>query len=143
MQDCDVDAVLQIESQTLSSWSGSSVRSELQRSTRSVFVAEDDHLGMRQIVGWYSASSTPPEAELLKIAVKSNKRRQGVGSGLLEHLFSELVGEGIEDLFLEVRSQNISALTLYIKMGFVEVGCRLAYYPEPIDDALILVKKIE
>ena len=44
-------------------------------------------------------------------------------------------------LTLEVRASNAPAISLYQKMGFVQVGRRPNYYHNPKEDALILRKE--
>lgn len=95
------------------------------------------------IVGWCSAATCFPEAELLKLTVKKAKRSQGIGQMLLEHLTNDLIEKGYATLFLEVRAKNLPALNLYLKNGFVETGLRRDYYKDPNDDALILHKKLQ
>ncbi len=43
---------------------------------------------------------------------------------------------------LEVRESNIPAINLYKKFGFLEHGKRPRYYQAPIEDAIIMWKRI-
>jgi ribosomal-protein-alanine N-acetyltransferase len=94
------------------------------------------------LLGWCACRIMRPEAELLKIAVTSKRRRERLGEMLFRHLLDVLDGKGITALFLEVRSQNAPALRFYERYGFGRVGVRRRYYTNPEDDALILRKTL-
>lgn len=135
----DLGAVSEIERTTLTPWSLDSLRQELAVREGRCFVALDT--GQR-IVGWYACRRVCPEAELLKITVVEQERKQGIGSILLQHLLADLQGQSFKALYLEVRAQNKPAIALYNSHGFYKVGMRRAYYSEPQDDALLLRKDI-
>ena len=80
------------------------------------------------------------EAHLLNISVVRAAQRRGLGSRLLEHLFSVARSSGIRQFFLEVRPSNLAALALYRRAGFVEIGRRKGYYPSPEgrEDAIVM-----
>jgi ribosomal-protein-alanine N-acetyltransferase len=69
------------------------------------------------------------EAELLSMAVAPDYQRQGLGAILLENVISHAKRKKVEKLHLELRQSNLSALKLYQKYGFEQVGERKAYYP--------------
>ena len=139
MVEADVTAVQCLEQQTLSPWSLRSIREELNQKLGEMFVAEVE-IGPHftpEIVGWCATRLIAPEAELLKIAVDQHSRRAGIATALLSHLTLLLSQRSIELLFLEVRSQNHSALSFYIKSDFLQIGVRPGYYTNPSDSALI------
>jgi tRNA threonylcarbamoyladenosine biosynthesis protein TsaB len=74
------------------------------------------------------------EAEILTLGIDPNLRRRGAGKALLEGLKSLK----IPNLFLEVASRNLDAISLYKQAGFTQAGLRKAYYAKTGDDALIL-----
>ncbi len=80
------------------------------------------------------------EAHLLNISVVRAAQRRGLGSRLLEYLLSIAWGEGVRQFFLEVRPSNLSALALYQRAGFVEIGRRKGYYPsqDGREDAIVM-----
>ncbi len=142
MVEADVSAVHCIEQRILSPWSLLSIREELNQKMGEMFVAEVEAGSdfTPEIVGWCATRLIAPEAELLKIAVDQRSRRAGVATALLNHLTHFLSQRSIELLFLEVRSQNQSALNFYIKSGFLQIGIRPGYYSNPSDSALIYQK---
>ncbi|MBP3857489.1 MAG: GNAT family N-acetyltransferase [Ruminiclostridium sp.] len=80
------------------------------------------------------------EAELYRIAVLPEKRRAGAGAGLLGRFVDECLSRGAERVFLEVRSRNVPAVTLYEHSGFTLIAKRKNYYGD--DDALIYKRDI-
>ena len=85
---------------------------------------------------------TVDEGQITNIAVHPDYRRQGIGQELVERLCELLRERGSKGLLLEVRVSNGSAIALYEKLGFVQVGLRRNYYRNPKEDALILRKAL-
>jgi ribosomal-protein-alanine acetyltransferase len=79
---------------------------------------------------------SPPEREILNVAVASAFRRQGVATALLRHHLAKGVIH-----FLEVRESNAAALALYRKIGFRQVGRREDYYRNPVEAAIVMQMK--
>ncbi len=85
-------------------------------------------------------SSLLGEGEVLRIGTEKSHLRKGFAMALLEFYFAESRKEGVENIFLEVRSENRKARCLYEKAGFSLVGKRIGYYKKPTDDACIYQK---
>ena len=100
------------------------------------FVAERDGRIIAYILGRLIA----PEAELYRIAVRPSEQRRGVGYRLLDYAVKTSLGLGLEQLFLEVRSENIPAISLYRSFGFKKIGVRKNYYKNPTDDAIVMLR---
>jgi ribosomal-protein-alanine N-acetyltransferase len=83
------------------------------------------------------------EAEILNLAVDSTRRRQGIGSLLMQNALAACKAVGARKIFLEVRDSNEAARKFYLRMGFTEVGRRREYYSRPLEDALILGRTVE
>lgn len=92
------------------------------------------------VVGYIIGKKIPPEGEIYRIAVREDKRQRGVGYRLLSYALKTELGHGVEDVFLEVRSQNLPARALYKSYGFKEISIRKNYYQNPTDDAVIMMK---
>jgi ribosomal-protein-alanine N-acetyltransferase len=75
------------------------------------------------------------------LAVLPAWRGQGLASRLLADVMAEAASLGVDSATLEVRRSNTPALRLYAKAGFVEAGVRRNYYTQPVEDALVLVRK--
>jgi ribosomal-protein-alanine N-acetyltransferase len=78
----------------------------------------------------------------LRIGTAKRFQKRGFAAALLAHLFCILKERGCKSIFLEVRSQNIPAKSLYEKIGFEQIATRHHYYKNPSDDALIYQKKL-
>ncbi len=135
----DLDCVTALEASVLSAWKREQVVAELQRQAGISLVAERV---AGELLGWCCGFGIGREAELLKVTVHSGRRRAGVACALLQALQQFFAAKGMEQLFLEVRSQNVPALALYAKLGFSEVGVRRNYYKYPVDDAHVLACRL-
>ncbi len=85
------------------------------------------------------------EAELLTLAVAPAAQSQGIGAKLMNDFLAEVALRHGESVFLEVAETNQSALRLYARAGFVQMGKRAAYYRAPdvaAINALILARNI-
>ncbi|HWQ08634.1 MAG TPA: GNAT family N-acetyltransferase [Holophaga sp.] len=81
------------------------------------------------------------EAELLRLAVAPEARRQGLARTLLEASERFLAQEGITTLHLEVRVGNEPARALYEAMGWRPQHKRKAYYADG-EDAMVYAKEL-
>ena len=72
----------------------------------------------------------------MNVAVPPDRRREGIASQLLEHLFSEAGPEA--RYTLEVRTSNGGAIAMYERFGFRPAGHRRRYYHDNGEDALIM-----
>jgi ribosomal-protein-alanine N-acetyltransferase len=71
------------------------------------------------------------EAEILTIAVDPAWRHRGVGRDLMREHVQRAALAGAGTLFLEVDADNVPAIKLYHRFGFVKVGERAGYYRRP------------
>jgi ribosomal-protein-alanine N-acetyltransferase len=67
----------------------------------------------------------PYEYEIHTIGVDPTYQGQGIGRHMMEELLAYASGGTI---FLEVRTDNEAAISLYESLGFVNVGLRRRYY---------------
>src|SRR3546814_19570133 len=77
-----------------------------------------------RIAGFAVARATLDEAELMLLAVAPDARGQGLGQRLLEEVIAESRRRAVHRIFLEMRSDNLHALSLYGHAGFIPVGDR-------------------
>lgn len=94
------------------------------------------------IMGFVVASLLAPQAELEIIAVAAHSQHQGVGMRLLVELEERLRQAGIVEIQLEVRASNQPAIGLYRNAGFSQCGLRVRYYADPIEDAVIMSRRL-
>ena len=119
-------------------WSAEGLRSALQRNL-SMRVAEEEEI----VCGLMVFRTMADEAEILNLAVDSTRRRRGIGSRLMKDALAACKAAGVKKVFLEVRDSNQEAQKFYLRMGFTEVGRRREYYSRPLEDALVLARKVE
>lgn len=81
-------------------------------------------------------ADSPPEREILNLAVAARFRRRGIASALLNHALRRTAV-----YFLEVRESNLAAQELYRKFGFIEVARRPNYYQFPMERAIVMKMK--
>lgn len=93
-----------------------------------------------KVVAYVLGRLIAPEGEIYRIAVTPSKRQRGIGYRLLDYATKTSKGQGLERLFLEVRSQNVPAIKLYTAYGFKKIGVRKGYYKHPSDDAVIMLR---
>jgi ribosomal-protein-alanine N-acetyltransferase len=68
------------------------------------------------------------EAHILNICIRADLRGQGLGRKLMHFLLERARAAQMQDIFLEVRPSNPTAIALYVSLGFHQVGIRKAYY---------------
>ncbi len=81
-------------------------------------------------------ADSPPECEILNLAVRRCFRRRGVASALLRQQLARNA-----TYFLEVRESNVVAQTLYRGFGFQEIARRSGYYRSPVETAIVMRMK--
>ncbi len=134
----DVSQIANLEKICFSDpWSENSIASELDNRLSCWLVAEEQG----RVVGYVGSQSVLDMADMMNIAVDPEYRRQGIAEQLILALTQNLMVKGIVALLLEVRVSNASAIALYEKLGFAQVGRRPRYYHNPREDALILRKE--
>jgi [ribosomal protein S18]-alanine N-acetyltransferase len=85
------------------------------------------------------------EAEIFTLCAAPSARRQGIGRGLIEHLFARARRGGARSVGLEVAADNLAARTLYEQLGFIQAGRRRDYYRRggTVVDALLLRRVLQ
>ncbi len=97
------------------------------------------------IVGSMTYSIIKDEAEILQLFILKDYQKKGYGYQALELFINQVcIPNGIAQVLLEVRSDNIWAQHLYSKLGFVEVYVRVNYYKcgDKLIDAKVMLKSI-
>ena len=90
------------------------------------------------IAGYVSVWYQGEEAHITEIAVREERRGNGIGELLLIGSMREAVKYGATVMTLEARVSNFIAQRLYEKYGFKDVGTRKAYYSDNREDAVIM-----
>lgn len=143
MSEHDLLEVVQIEEQSgLSRWGWAAYYAELQGGNRDLMLvarpAESQVLESSPIAGYIVARETAGELHINNFAVRSEYRRRGIGTALLERVLHEARERKANAALLEVRSANVAAQALYKKSGFKAIARRANYYSEPKEDAVVM-----
>ncbi|MFW5439900.1 MAG: ribosomal protein S18-alanine N-acetyltransferase [Methylophilaceae bacterium] len=136
MQEEDLDDIMQIEpSIYLHPWTRGNFNDSLKAGHKAWVTTLEG-----TIIGYTLMMLVLDEAHLLNISVAAPYQKQGLGRVLLTHMIERAKESGVLNMFLEVRSSNVSAITLYEKMGFVETSGRRGYYPakDGREDAVLM-----
>ena len=91
-----------------------------------------------KIVGYIGMYQVLEEGDITNVAVHEKYQRKGIGNALVSTLLKEASKQMIQEVTLEVRVSNQSAIRLYEKNGFVAEGRRKNYYDKPREDAVIM-----
>ena len=89
------------------------------------------------IAGYLCPSLVLDEGEILDVAVRGDCRGLGVGRLLVTEALRVFQEKGALRVYLEVRTSNQAAISLYLALGFRETGRRKRYY-ENGEDALLM-----
>ena len=79
------------------------------------------------------------EGQITNIAVDPLYRRRGYGKCIVNAIIFYALEHGIENISLEVRESNESAIALYSSLGFEKRGIRKNFYRSPIESAIVMV----
>lgn len=82
-----------------------------------------------ELQGFYILEQVGPDYTLMDICVCPESQGKGIAKAMLAHLLQHVKSAGGENVFLEVRESNHSAIALYHAFNFVEAGVRKNYYP--------------
>ena len=92
-----------------------------------------------EVVGYAVAEDWTDHDHLISIAVRPDKRKNGIGRQLMLELEKKL--SKIKPLRLEVRQGNKAAIQLYSKLGFIRTDLAEGYYTDG-EDAIVMEKPI-
>ena len=139
-QPADLASVVQISGGSVeaSQWSPESY-SAVSANASSLLLVADSGSG---VSGFLAARWAGGEAEILNLAIDFRARRVGMGSALLAIALERFQQEHLDCVYLEVRASNAAAIGLYQKLGFAVASRRRAYYRDPVEDAVCMMKKL-
>lgn len=91
-----------------------------------------------RLIGYLFAYVAADEADIARVAVLKESRKQGVGSELMKELKKVGQEQELKKLLLDVRRSNTAARAFYKKHGFTEDGVRPGFYEKPEEDAVLM-----
>jgi ribosomal protein S18 acetylase RimI-like enzyme len=95
-----------------------------------------------EVVGYtfgVPVTNDPAEAWILRLGVREDQRRNGVGTILLTELMDLFRTNGVRTVRLTVSPWNVPAMGLYLKAGFQQEAYREAYFGK--DEDRIIMKR--
>lgn len=136
MQYSDIDTITKYEEIYLGSTLGKNhFEIELKNPYAYFLVALDND----KIVG-YISSTLEEMGEILNFFVIKEYQNIGIGSALLNEVIEQSRIKKVKSIYLEVNENNLNAIALYKKFGFVLSHKRKNYYKD--GDAYVLIKEI-
>ena len=88
----------------------------------------------QKIIGFIIGVKTNPKiAKILMLSVLEPHRKQNVGTLLFTKLLEKMLTENVENIELEVRTDNKKAIKFYKKHGFVIIAKKSKFYQNEED----------
>ncbi len=132
----DIDQMLVIENENPSPWSRKQLLEELSSSGSWGYAARQGE--GKVVIGFILGRTVIDEAEIFRLAVLDQYRRLGIARKLLNSVLMMLLNKKVTKCFLELRSSNEAAFTLYRESGFKKTAVRKDYYSDPKEDAVVM-----
>lgn len=139
MQEKDVEHILKLENVAFHNpWNEEQIRYELMDNEYAFqYVLEEDENCIGFIDFWITFDS----ASLAKVAIFPMYRKQGYARKLMNFMIAECEQAMCENITLEVRVSNTSAIALYETLGFININIKKQYYDNG-EDALYMMKPL-
>lgn len=133
----DLDQVMEIEEDLFSvPWTREGFLTYLMKKDTMFFVVEEKE----KILGFCSMMTVLDEGDILNVAVRRDRQKEGIGQFLVDSILRMADLQGIRLVHLEVREGNQTARRLYERLGFKEDGLRRNYYEDPVENAVLMTK---
>ena len=134
----DLDELMAIEAYSFPTpWKRTMYESDLLRNEHSRFYCIR-HVPSGELAAYIGTWFIYDEAHVGTIATKREHRGQRLAEQLLAYTALQALNERMEYIVLEVRASNQSAIRLYTRLGFEQVGLRRGYYTDTGEDALLM-----
>lgn len=91
-------------------------------------------------VGFVGGTLIIDELSISNVAIIPSFQKNNLAFELMNEWFKKF--KKTTRVLLEVRDSNFSAKKLYFKLGFKQIAVRKDYYQNPLEDALIMEKKL-
>ena len=137
----DIPTLLSIENALFQdeAWSKEVFESEfaLLGTTRTYRVVEEN----KEIVAYLGLAIVDDTADITTIAVRADFQGRGLGRKLMQEILDIAAARNLRKIMLEVKPENLAAISLYQKFDFEVIGLRRNYYG-PSKDALTMQKLV-
>ena len=139
----DLSEVVKLEKEIFrdEAYSETVVRNSFENPVIRCFIIEDSG----KIIGYAFAQHLPASlsADLHNIGIAEPYQGKGHAGRLLDSVIEWLRGEGAEELLLEVKVDNTSAISLYESRGFKTIATRVGYYQPSNTDGFVMRARIK
>ena len=122
-----------------SPWSAGQYREEISAPTRLFVVALDDASRVIGYAGIFAPGGA--EADVLTVGVVPMHRGQGIARELMARITKWAMEEGSIAMMLEVKTDNVEAISLYESLGYTKLNVRKDYFGSGLD-ALVMRKEL-
>ena len=122
-----------------SPWSAGQYRDEISAPTRLFVVALDDASRVIGYAGIFAPGGA--EADVLTVGVVPMHRGQGLARELMARITKWAMEEGSIAMMLEVKTDNVEAISLYESLGYTKLNVRKDYFGSGLD-ALVMRKEL-
>lgn len=129
----DVDKILKLESDFKDAWNKSMLESAFNQERFHCFgLVEDDKL-----VSVCYINLAGKDADIESIYTLKEHRKKGYAKILLDSVIDFIKSKGVDRIFLEVRTSNTIAKSLYKKLGFESISIRKKYYEDEDGEVML------
>ena len=122
-----------------SPWSAGQYREEISAPTRHFVVALDDASSVIGYAGVFAPGGA--EADVLTVGVVPQHRGQGIARELMARITQWATDQGSIAMMLEVKTDNVEAISLYESLGYTKLNVRKDYFGSGLD-ALVMRKEL-
>lgn len=135
----DIDQIMSIEEQSFGKhhWSKNAFINELNNQSAKYFLASLEINNESKVIGYIGYWLIGEEGHITTLAIDHNFRRRHIADILLYYLIKDACKSNVNWLTLEVRASNTSAIYLYNKFNFKQLGIRKNYYQDNNEDGII------
>lgn len=132
----DLPEVLAIEAQSFGrlAWDEDDFKRVAGHRNSIIYVAEVHE----RIVGYVIFELRPRRLKLLRLAVRSDHRRLGVGAALIAKLAAKLAPERRQWIDASLRETWLDALQFLKAVGFRATGLHRGHFHDPDEDAIVM-----
>ena len=136
----DIPVMVSLDKQLFpySPWSTGQYREEISAPTRHFIVALDDAQNIIGYAGVFAPGGTA--ADILTVGVVPEHRGQGIAKALMTLLTEWSKTQGSNAMMLEVKIDNLEAISLYESLGYMKLNIRKDYFGSGLD-ALVMRKE--
>lgn len=137
----DIPVMVSLDKQLFpySPWSSGQYREEISAPTRHFIVALDDAQSIIGYAGVFAPKGTA--ADILTVGVIPEHRGKGIARALMALITEWAKTQGAEAMILEVKVDNLEAISLYEALGYMKLNIRKDYFGSGLD-ALVMRKDL-